>query len=96
MLPALFASPRPASWQRALDVKETVVKFDIAAPISPLEFWAMRSQTSDSLRDKLKQLSPTEQSQIAAEIEEAVHNFFPDNQMKFPAQMIVVTGKKPK
>lgn len=80
----------------AVNVKETVVKFNIAAPISPLEFWAMRSQTSDTLRDKLKQLSPTEQSQVAGEIEEAVRDFFPDNRMKFPAQMIVVTGKKPK
>jgi ubiquinone/menaquinone biosynthesis C-methylase UbiE len=78
----------------AIDVTEDVVKFDIAAPISPLEFWNMRSETSDTLRQKLTQLSEDEQSQITREIEEAVEGFFPDNQMKFPAQMIIATGKK--
>lgn len=79
-----------------IDVEEHVIEFDIAAPISPLEFWVMRSQTSDTLRQKLEQLSPVERSQVAREIEAAVQQFFPGNQMKFPAQMIVVNGKKPK
>jgi ubiquinone/menaquinone biosynthesis C-methylase UbiE len=78
----------------ATDVEEHVIKFDIAAPISPSEFWTMRSQTSDTLRQKLTQLSRDEQSQIATEVERAVEEFFPANQMRFPAQMIVVTGKK--
>ena len=78
----------------AIDVEESVIKFDIAAPISPREFWAMRSQTSDTLRHKLTQLPEDEQSQIAYEVEQAVKEFFPADQMKFPAQMIVVIGKK--
>ena len=79
----------------AIDVEERIVKFDMAAPISPLEFWTMRSQTSDTLRQKLTQLSKDEQSQITREIEHAVQEFFPANQMRFPAQMIIATGKKP-
>lgn len=79
----------------ATDVHERVVKFDIAAPISPLEFWNMRSQTSDTLRQKLTQLSADEQSQVTHEIEQAVQEFFPANKMKFPAQMLIATGKKP-
>jgi len=79
----------------AVDVQETVIKFDLAAPISPLEFWTMRSQTSDTLREKLKRLPPAEQSQVAAEVEHSIKEFFPKNQMNFPAQMILVTGKKP-
>ena len=79
----------------ASDVKEHVVKFNIEAPISPLEFWSIRSQISDTLRDKLAKLSAGEQAQIRSEVEQAVKEFFPSNQMRFPAQMIVVTGKKP-
>ena len=79
----------------AVDVEERVVSFNIEAPISPLKFWAMRSQTSDTLRDKLSKLSAGEQGQIAGEIEQAVKQFFPRNQMSFPAQMIVVSGTKP-
>ena len=78
----------------ASDVKEHVVKFNLEAPISPLEFWAMRSQTSDTLREKLAKLSTGEQAQITGEVEQAVQEFFPANQMRFPAQMIVVSGKK--
>lgn len=79
----------------AVDVEENVIKFDISAPISPHEFWIMRSQTSDTLRQKLQQLPDDKQSQVAADIERAVAEFFPANQMKFPAQMLIVTGAKP-
>jgi ubiquinone/menaquinone biosynthesis C-methylase UbiE len=80
----------------AIDVEEGVVNFDIAAPISAQQFWAMRSQTSDTLREKLEKLSANEQAEIAVEVEQAVKEFFPSGQMKFPAQLIIVTGTKPK
>ena len=78
----------------AVEVKEQVLKFEIAAPISSREFWGMRSQMSDTLRAKLNQLPADEQSRVATEIEQSVQQFFPQNQMKFPAQMIVASGKK--
>ncbi len=77
-----------------IDVEESVATFDIEAPISPLQFWAMRSQISDTLREKLAQLSADEQAEVAVEIEQAIKEFFPGNQMKFPAELVVVTGKK--
>jgi ubiquinone/menaquinone biosynthesis C-methylase UbiE len=79
----------------AIDVTECVVNFDIAAPISPEEFWNMRSEISETLREKLKKLSREEQERIAEEVREAVIEFFPDGHMKFPAQMIVVSGARP-
>ena len=78
-----------------VDVKEEILKFEIAAPVSAREFWAMRSQMSDTLRAKLNQLPEDERSRIADEIEQSVQQFFPQNQMKFPAQMIVASGRKP-
>jgi ubiquinone/menaquinone biosynthesis C-methylase UbiE len=79
----------------ASDVEEDIVKFDIEAPISPRQFWTMRSQMSDTLREKLTKLSADEQAQIAVEVEQAVQEFFPADQMKFPAQFIIATGNKP-
>src|SRR4029079_16689488 len=79
----------------AIDVKEDIVTFDIEAPISSRQFWTMRSQTSDTLREKLTTLSADEQAQIAVEIEQAVKKFFPAGQMKFPAKFIIATGNKP-
>ena len=78
----------------ASDVEERVVKFNIHAPISARQFWTMRSQTSDTLREKLAKLSNTEQAQIASEVEQEVKAFFPHDKMDFPAQMILVTGNK--
>jgi len=78
----------------AIDVEEGVVRFDIEAPLSPVQFWDMRSQTSDTLRQKLFKLSAEEQGQIASEVEQAVKEFFPSNQMRFPAQLIIATGTK--
>lgn len=77
-----------------VDVEEHEIDFDIEGPISPREFWTMRSQTSDSLRTKLKQLPEDERAQVGHEVEQAAAEYFPANQMKFPARMILVTGKK--
>lgn len=78
----------------AIDVRDEIVSFDIEAPLSALEFWTMRSQTSDTLREKLAKLPGAEQSQIAEEVQQAVKDFFPDNRMKFPTQMLIATGRK--
>ena len=79
----------------AVDVEEDMVTFDIEAPVSARQFWAMRSQMSDTLRDKLATLSADEQARIAVEVEHEVKEFFPADQMKFPAKMIIATGNKP-
>jgi ubiquinone/menaquinone biosynthesis C-methylase UbiE len=76
-------------------IRERVLRFDIAAPISPEEFWEMRSGISEGLRTKLAKLSDEKKVQIANEVKESVAEFFPHNQMRFPAQMLIVTGKKP-
>ena len=80
----------------AIDVAERVIKFDIAAPISPQEFWEMRAEISETLRVKLSRMSDEERAEIADEVIEAVGEYFPNNQMVFPAQMIIVSGAKQK
>jgi ubiquinone/menaquinone biosynthesis C-methylase UbiE len=98
--PGAFRFAEPGALARLLteagarDVKELVLRFHIAAPISPQQFWEVRSETSGTLRAKLATLAPAQLDLIAQETQEAVREFFPDNQMRFPAQMIIVTGKK--
>jgi ubiquinone/menaquinone biosynthesis C-methylase UbiE len=79
----------------AVDVKERVLKFDIAAPISPEQFWEMRSETPGTLREKLAALSQLQVNSLAQEAKEAVREFFSNNQMTIPAQLVIVTGRKP-
>lgn len=79
----------------AVNVKGRGLKFDIAAPISPTQFWELRAETSGTLREKLATLSPLQANRLAQEAQEAVGEYFSNNQMSIPAQMIIVTGRKP-
>ena len=78
----------------ATNVRERLLKFQIEAPISCEEFWEMRSGTSGTLREKLDALSSDLRLTIANEVKEAVAEFFPNEQMSFPAQMLIVSGDK--
>ena len=98
--PGMFRFAEPDSLARvlreagAIEVKERTLKFHIAAPISIGEFWEMRSETSGTLRGKLATLSSAQADLIAGDAQAAVREFFPNDQMCFPAQMIIVTGKR--
>lgn len=78
----------------ARDVRERELNFHIAAPISIEQFWQMRSMTSGTLREKLATLTPDKARQVALEIQDGVREFFPNNQMNFPAHMLIVGGRK--
>jgi ubiquinone/menaquinone biosynthesis C-methylase UbiE len=78
----------------AVHVRERLLKFQIEAPISREEFWDMRSGTSGTLREKLDALSSDLRVTIANEVKEAVAEYFPNEQMSFPAQMLIVSGDK--
>ena len=79
----------------AVDVKERELKFNITAPISPEQFWELRSEVSGTLREKLATLPRSQADLLAQEATEAMREYFPNNQMSIPAQMIVVTARKP-
>ena len=76
----------------ARNVRERVLQFRIEAPISPAEFWILRSEISETLRKKLATLKVEQRLRVAQEVQETVREFFPDNQMSVPAQMIIVAG----
>ncbi len=78
----------------AVDVRERELNFRIEAPISAEQFWEMRSATSGTLREKLATLPEDEARRAAMEVQESVHEFFPNGQMSFPAQMLVISGRK--
>ena len=78
----------------ATNVRERELNFHIAAPISREEYWRLRSATSGTLREKLATLPHDKREQIGREVIEEVREFFPDNQMSFPAQMLVISAQK--
>lgn len=78
----------------ASDVRERLLRFRMEAPVSAEEFWILRSETSETLREKLKLLNADQSVRVSKEVQEAVREFFPNEKMTFPAQMIIVTGTK--
>jgi acetyl esterase/lipase len=76
----------------AAAVQDRLLKFRIAAPISIDRFWEMRSETSETLRNKVAQLAPDERTRIAKEVKEEIAVFFAKGVMDFPAEMRIVTG----
>jgi SAM-dependent methyltransferase len=99
--PGAFRFAEPGALARLLvdvgaaDVREHPLDFSIEAPVSPEGFWTMRSETSGTLREKLAGLSEAGRLRVAQEVREAVREYFPNDQMSFPAQVLVVTGKRP-
>jgi ubiquinone/menaquinone biosynthesis C-methylase UbiE len=78
----------------ATDVTEQVLRFQMQAPISARQFWAIRSEISETLRSKLATLSESAKTEVGREVQQSVRPFFPNDQMNFPTQMIIVTGGK--
>lgn len=76
-------------------VRERVLKFNIAAPVSPEQFWEMRSETSGTLREKLATLPPSQADLLTQEALQAIREYFSNKQISIPAQMIIVTAQKP-
>jgi ubiquinone/menaquinone biosynthesis C-methylase UbiE len=78
----------------ANDVRERVLKFNITAPLSPEQFWEMRSETSGTLREKLASLPPSQADLLAQEVQVAIREYSSNKQISIPAQMIIVTAQK--
>ena len=78
----------------AIEVCERLIKFDLEAPITPKQFWEVRVELSDTLRAKVASLSPKQLKRVAQEVEVAGHTFFTAGRMRFPGQVLIVTGRK--
>lgn len=78
----------------AIETRERVLKFDMTASIAKENYWTSRSQTSDSLRQKLSTLSDSDKANLASEVEQAMDEYFPAGQMKLPSQVLVISGTK--
>ena len=79
----------------AVAVTERALGFGIKAPITAASFWELRSEMSDTFRNKLKNLSTEQVAAAKAAVEEAVSPYFGNGEMDFPGDVLVITGLKP-
>jgi ubiquinone/menaquinone biosynthesis C-methylase UbiE len=78
----------------AVDSSERVLSFEIRAPLSPEDFWDMRSHMSVTLRDKLEKVSAMEVGAIRHEVLEALRPYSGDHGMSIPAEVLIVSCSK--
>lgn len=62
--------------------------------MSAQEYWILRSEISETLRENIARLNAEQMFGVRKEVQEAVREFFPNGEMSFPAQMIIVTATK--
>ena len=76
----------------AAQVNERVLDFEMEAPITPRQFWELRTELSDTLRAKVASLSAEQVKRVADEVEEAGQPFYSAGRMRFPGQVLIVTA----
>lgn len=79
----------------AVSVTERTLAFTIEAPINVAQFWELRTEMSDTFRKKLARLVPDQVAAIRYTVQKKVASYFKAGGMNFPAQVLIVTGKKP-
>lgn len=75
-------------------VIERPLNFQIEAAISVEQFWQLRTEMSESLRKTMAGLTPAQLPAIKQAVADAAQRYFVSGKMSFPAQALIVTGRK--
>lgn len=93
-----FAPPgkllRALSEAGATASSERLLQFNIHAPLSVEEYWALRLEMSEKLRAKLATLSPAKRAEVNHEMLKALGQYSTGSGMSFPAEVLIVSGIK--
>ena len=78
----------------AKNVMERHLHFPIEAAISFDQFWQLRTEMSESLREKMARLTPAQLPALKQAAGDAAQRYFAGGKMSFPAEVLVVSGRK--
>jgi len=78
----------------AKNVIERQLNFQIEAAISFEQFWQLRTEMSGTLREKMAGIAPAQLPTIKQAAADAARRYFESGTMSFPAQALIVSGKK--
>jgi ubiquinone/menaquinone biosynthesis C-methylase UbiE len=73
---------------------ERLLQFKIEASLPVEDFWKLRREMSDQMRNKLAALSPEQVANIRWEALEALGAYATDRGMSFPAEVLIMSGTK--
>ena len=78
----------------AKNVTERQLNFQITAAISFDQFWQLRTEMSETLREKIAGLTPAQIPTIKQAVADAARGYFVSGTMSFPAEAFIVSGRK--
>jgi ubiquinone/menaquinone biosynthesis C-methylase UbiE len=78
----------------AIASAERLLQFRINAPISIEDFWTLRLEMSDKLREKISALSKQQMIEVKHQALESLGEYSTDRGMSFPAEVLIVSGAK--
>jgi ubiquinone/menaquinone biosynthesis C-methylase UbiE len=78
----------------AVSPSERLLQFTIQASTSVEDFWTLRSEMSEKLREKLATLSGEELMEVKRQMLEALRAYETERGISFPAEVLIVTGTK--
>jgi ubiquinone/menaquinone biosynthesis C-methylase UbiE len=73
---------------------ERLLKFKIEASLPVEDFWTLRREMSDQMRNKLAALPPEQLANVNRDMLEALGEYATDAGMSFPAEVLTVSGRK--
>ena len=79
----------------AISVSERLLQFRIQAAISLEDFWTLRIEISEKLREKIARLSNDQMTEVKRHTLESLREYVTDSGMSFPAEVLIVSGAKP-
>jgi len=78
----------------AVAPSERILQFKIEAPFSVEDFWKLRSEMSEKLREKLATLSKEQRGEVKRQMLEALREYTTESGVSFPAEVLIVSGLK--
>jgi len=75
-------------------VIERQLNFQIEAPISFEQFWQLRTEMSETLREKMAGLTPAQLPTVKQAVADAARRYFVSGTMSLPAEAFIVSGGK--
>jgi SAM-dependent methyltransferase len=78
----------------AIASSERLLQFTIQAPILVEDFWALRCEMSEKLREKLAILSTEQFTEVKRQVLESLREYSTDRGMSLPAEVLIVSGAK--
>jgi ubiquinone/menaquinone biosynthesis C-methylase UbiE len=74
------------------DSTERLLRFTIDAAMSVEDYWTLRIEMSDKLREKIRALSERQVTEVKRQGLESLREYSTDRGMSFPAEVLIVSG----